>query len=87
MNRNRSARLTVLLTTDGSRQAHAALAFAGAVPWAGTTTAHMVLARGGIPLWRGQLISGVAGMSDAPERALKREISRTRRIVRHRGLT
>ena len=50
MNRKRSARLTVLLTTDGSRQAHAALAFAAAVPWAGTATAHMVLARGGIPL-------------------------------------
>jgi hypothetical protein len=50
MNRKRSARLTVLLATDGSRQAHAALAFAAAVPWAGTVTAHMVLARGGIPL-------------------------------------
>jgi nucleotide-binding universal stress UspA family protein len=84
MNRKRSARLTVLLTTDGSRQAHAALAFAGSVPWAGTTTAHMVLARGGIPLgpWPAEI--WVAGISDAPKRALKREISRTRRIVRHR---
>ena len=84
MNRKRSARLTVVLTTDGSRQAHAAVAFAGAVPWAGTTTAHMVLARGGIPLGPWAADIWVAGMSDAPERALEREISRTRRIVRHR---
>ena len=84
MNRKRSARLTVLLATDGSRQAHAALAFAGAVPWAGATTAHIVLARGGIPLGPWPADIWVAGMSDAPDRALKREISRTRRIVRHR---
>ena len=84
MNRKRSARLTVLLATDGSRQAHAALAFAGVVPWAGATTAHIVLARGGIPLGPWPADIWVAGMSDAPERALKREISRTRRIVRHR---
>ena len=84
MNRKRSARLTVLLATDGSRQAHAALAFAAAVPWANTATAHMVLARGGIPLGPWPADVWVAGMSDAPDRALKREISRARRIVRHR---
>lgn len=65
MNRKRSARLTVLLATDGSRQAHAALAFAAAVPWAGTATAHMVLARGGIPLGPWPADVWVAGMSDA----------------------
>ena len=84
MNRKRSARLTVLLATDGSRQAHAALAFAAAVPWAGTVTAHTVLARGGIPLGPWPADIWVAGMSDAPDRALKREISRVRRIVRRR---
>ena len=84
MNRKRSARLTVLLTTDGSRQAHAALAFAAAVPWAGNATAHMVLARGGIPLGPWPADIWVAGMSDAPDRALEREMSRSRRIVRHR---
>lgn len=84
MNRKRSARLTVLLTTDGSRHAHTALAFAAAIPWAGTATAHMVLARGGIPLGPWPADIWVAGMSDAPERALEREISRARRIVRHR---
>ena len=84
MNRKRSARLTVLLTTDGSRQAHAALAFAAAFPWADTATAHMVLARGGIPLGPWPADIWVAGMSDAPDRALEREISRARRIVRHR---
>jgi nucleotide-binding universal stress UspA family protein len=84
MSRKRSARLTVLLTTDGSRQAHAALAFAAAVPWAGIATAHTVLARGGIPIGPWPADIWVAGMSDAPDRALKREISRTRRIVRHR---
>ncbi|HJR02428.1 MAG TPA: universal stress protein [Methylomirabilota bacterium] len=84
MNRKRSARLTVLLATDGSRQAHAALAFAGTVPWAGTATAHMVLARGGIPLGPWPADIWVAGISGAPDRALEREISRARRIVRHR---
>jgi nucleotide-binding universal stress UspA family protein len=44
----------------------------------------MVLARGGIPLGPWAADIWVAGMSDAPERALEREISRTRRIVRHR---
>jgi hypothetical protein len=59
MNRKRSARLTVLMATDGSRQAHAALAFAAAVPWAGTATAHMVLARGACRSGRGRLTSGL----------------------------
>jgi len=45
MNRKRSAALTVLLATDGSRQAHAALALAAAFPWAAGARAHMVLAR------------------------------------------
>ena len=40
MNRKRSARLTVLLTTDGSRQAHAALTVAAAGPWPETAKAH-----------------------------------------------
>jgi len=62
MNRKRSARLTVLLATDGSRQAHAALAFAAAVPWAGTVTAHTVLGRGGIPL--GPWPTGIGVSSD-----------------------
>jgi nucleotide-binding universal stress UspA family protein len=84
MKRKPAARLTVLLATDGSRQAHAALAFAAAVPWAGIATAHMVLAREGIPLGPWPADIWVAGMSDAPDPALEREISRARRIVRHR---
>ena len=65
MSRERSARFTVLLASDGSRQAHASLAFAAAVPWAGTATAHTVLARGGIPIGPWPAGIWVAGMSDA----------------------
>jgi nucleotide-binding universal stress UspA family protein len=84
MNRKRSAGLTVLLATDGSRQAHAALALAAAFPWADAARAHMVLARGGIPLgpWPAEI--WVAGISDVSDQALEREISRARRLVRHR---
>jgi len=84
MNRKRSAGLTVLLATDGSRQAHAALALAAAFPWPETARAHMVLARGGIPLgpWPAEIwVEGISGVSD---QALEREISRARRLVRHR---
>jgi hypothetical protein len=43
MKRKRSAGITVLLTTDGSRQAHAALELAAAFPWGKTARAHLVL--------------------------------------------
>lgn len=84
MKRKRSAGLTVLLATDGSRQAHAALALAAAFPWADTVRAHLVLARGGIPL--GPWPAGVwgAGISGAADQAVEREISRARGLVRHR---
>lgn len=84
MNRKRSAGLTVLLATDGSRQAHAALALAAAFPWADTARAHLVLARGGIPLGPWPADVWVAGISGAADQAVEREISRARRLVRHR---
>ena len=84
MNRKRSAGLTVLLATDGSRQAHAALALAAAVPWPETSHAHIVLARGGIPFGPWPPDIRVAGISGVAERAVEREISRARRLVRHR---
>ena len=84
MNRKRSAGLTVLLTTDGSRQAHAALALAAAVPWPETSRAHLVLARGGVPLGPWPPDIWVAGISGAGEQAVEREASRVRRLVRHR---
>jgi nucleotide-binding universal stress UspA family protein len=84
MNRKRSAGLTVLLTTDGSRQAHAALALAAAVPWPGTSRACIVLARCETPFGPWPTGVRVAGISDAAEEAVEREISRARRLVRHR---
>jgi nucleotide-binding universal stress UspA family protein len=84
MNRKRSAGLTVLLATDGSRQAHAAFALAASFPWADTARAHMVLARGGIPLGPWPADIWVAGISGALDQALELEISRARRLVRHR---
>ena len=85
MNRKRSAAFTVLLATDGSRQAHAALALAAAFPWVDSARAHVVLARGGIPLgpWPADVwVAGISGV--AADQALEREISRARRLVRHR---
>ena len=84
MNRKRSARLTVLLTTDGSRQAHAALTVAAAGPWPETAKAHMVLARGGIPVGPWPADIWVAGIAGAPDEAVAREVSRARRLVRRR---
>jgi nucleotide-binding universal stress UspA family protein len=84
MKRKRSAGLTVLLATDGSRQAHAALALAAAFPWADTARAHLVLARGGIPLGPWPADVWVAGISGAADQAVEREISTARRLVRHR---
>ena len=84
MNRKRSAALTVLLTTDGSRHAHVALTFAAAVPWPETAQAHIVLARGGIPLGPWSPDTWVAGISGAAEEAVEREVSRASRLVRHR---
>jgi nucleotide-binding universal stress UspA family protein len=74
----------VLLATDGSRQAHAALVLAASFPWAKTARAHLVLARGGIPLGPWPADVWITGMSGAADRALEREISRARRVVRHR---
>ena len=84
MKPKRSAGITILLTTDGSRQAHAALELAAVFPWGKTARAHLVLARGGIPLglWRPDV--WVAGISGAPDRAVERELSRARRLVRRR---
>jgi nucleotide-binding universal stress UspA family protein len=84
MNRTRPAGVTVLLATDGSRQAHAALALAAAFPWADSVRAHLVLARGGIPLGPWPAEVWVAGISGAADQAVEREISRARRLVRHR---
>jgi nucleotide-binding universal stress UspA family protein len=84
MNRKRSAGLTVLLATDGSRQAHAALALAAAFPWADAARAHLILARGGIPLGPWPADVWAAGISGAADQAVEREISRARRLVRHR---
>jgi nucleotide-binding universal stress UspA family protein len=84
MNRKRPAGGTVLLATDGSRQAHAALALAAAFPWADSVQAHLVLARGGIPLGPWPADVWVAGISGAADQAVEREISRARRLVRHR---
>ena len=84
MTRKRSARLTVLLTTDGSRHAHAALAVAAAAPWAGHTKAHVVLARGGIPIGAWPAEVWMPGISGAAEQEVAREVSRVRRRVRHR---
>src|SRR5581483_12055413 len=50
MARPRPAGLRLLLTTDGSRQAHVALSVAAAGPWPANATAHLLVARGGIPL-------------------------------------
>jgi nucleotide-binding universal stress UspA family protein len=84
MKGKRSGGLTVLLATDGSRQAHAALVLGASFPWTETAQAHLVLARGGIPLGPWPADVWVAGVAGAPDRALEREISRARRIVRHR---
>jgi nucleotide-binding universal stress UspA family protein len=84
MSRKRSARFTVLLTTDGSVQAHAALTLAAAVPWPTTARAHLVLARGGLPLGPWPADVWLAGLSGAAEQAIEREISRARRLVRRR---
>jgi nucleotide-binding universal stress UspA family protein len=84
MSQKRSARLTVLLATDGSRQAQAALTLAASFPWVETARAHLVLARGGIPLGPWPADVWIAGMPEAPDQALEREISRARRLVRHR---
>jgi nucleotide-binding universal stress UspA family protein len=84
MSRKRSARFTVLLATDGSVQAHAALRLAASVQWPKTARAHMVLARGGLPLgpWPAQV--WLAGLSGAADQAIERELSRARRLVRRR---
>jgi nucleotide-binding universal stress UspA family protein len=74
----------VLLTTDGSRHAHAALAVAAAGPWAGTPKAHLVLARGGIPIGPWPAEMWMPGISGAADQAVAREVSRVRRLVRHR---
>jgi nucleotide-binding universal stress UspA family protein len=74
----------VLLTTDGSRHAHAALAVAAAGPWPDTAKAHMVLARGGIPIGPWPAEMWMANISGARDRAVAREVSRARRLVRHR---
>lgn len=84
MNRRRSVGLTVLLATDGSRQAHAALALAAAVPWPETSRAHLVLARGGIPVGPWPPEVWVAGISGAAEVAVEREVARARGLVRRR---
>lgn len=80
----RSARMTVLLTTDGSPQAHAALTFAAASPWPDKAKAHLVLARGGIAIgpWPAEVWR--TAVSGARDRTVEREVSRARRRVRHR---
>lgn len=84
MTRKRSAGLTLLLTTDGSSQAHDALAVAAAGPWIETSKAHLVLARGGIPIGPWPADMWVRGISGAADQAVEREVSRARRLVRHR---
>ncbi len=84
MARPRPAGLRLLLTTDGSRQAHVALSVAAAGPWPANATAHLLVARGGIPLGPWPADTWIPGLADAGDRALEREISRARRLVRHR---
>ena len=74
----------MLLATDGSPQAHAALALGASFPWPQTARAQMVLARGGVPLgpWPAEI--WVTGISGALDQVLEREKSRARRLVRHR---
>jgi hypothetical protein len=84
MKAKRSAGISILLTMDGSTQAHAALEVAAAFPWGKIARAHLVLARGGLPLglWRPDV--WVAGTSGTRNRAVDRELSRARRLVRRR---
>jgi nucleotide-binding universal stress UspA family protein len=74
----------VLLTTDGSRHAHAALAVAAAGPWPHTAKAHLVLARRGIPIGPWPAEMWMANLSGARDRAVAHEVARARRLVRHR---
>ena len=77
-------RLTVLLTTDGSRHARAALALAATGPWPRTAKAHLVLARSGIPIGPWPAEMWMAKVSGARDRAVAQEVSRVRRLVGHR---
>ncbi|MEX2223410.1 MAG: universal stress protein [Candidatus Rokuibacteriota bacterium] len=83
MNQKRSGKLNVLLATDGSPQAHAALAFAAAFPWPETSRAHVVLARGRLPAPR-RADPWPAGTWRALDQAFERETRRASRVVRRR---
>jgi len=77
------SRLNVLLATDGSPQARAALAFAAAFPWPETARAHVVLARGGLPAPR-RADPWPAGTWRALDDAFEREARRAARVIRRR---
>lgn len=76
-------RLSVLLATDGSPQAHSALAFAVAFPWSQSSRAHVVLAREGLPAPRRADLWPAITLR-ALEQAFTREVRRARRVVRRR---
>jgi len=72
-------RFTVLIGTDGSTQANAAVSVAASFPWPRSATARLVLARGGLPS-----VPLPTGLWEALDRTLEREALGAQRILRRR---